>query len=84
MRASLTSVSGSERTGRNGPGAICIRPTSAIRWASRVLTCRRIHGPATRSLDYFPITIDNGAVIVDTSKVTTRQSYEPSQATKLG
>ncbi|MCA1723240.1 MAG: Rieske (2Fe-2S) protein [Thermomicrobia bacterium] len=43
-----------------------------------------IHGPATRSLDYFPMTIDNGAVIVDTSKVITRQSYEPSQATKLG
>ena len=43
-----------------------------------------IHGPATRSLDYFPITIDNGSVIVNTGKVTTRQEYSPDQATKLG
>jgi cytochrome b6-f complex iron-sulfur subunit len=42
-----------------------------------------IHGPATHPLDYFPITIENGAVIVDTSKVTTRQSYSPDQTTKL-
>ncbi len=43
-----------------------------------------IHGPATHALDYFPITIDNGAVIVDTGKVTVRQSYSPDQSTKLG
>ncbi|MDQ6604261.1 MAG: Rieske (2Fe-2S) protein [Chloroflexota bacterium] len=42
-----------------------------------------IHGPATRPLDYFPITVDNGAVIVDTGKVTTRQAFDASQATKL-
>lgn len=43
-----------------------------------------IHGPATHPLDYFPITIDNGSVIVDTGKVTVRQEYDPSQTTKLG
>jgi cytochrome b6-f complex iron-sulfur subunit len=42
-----------------------------------------IHGPATHPLDYFPITVDNGAVIVDTGKVTTRQDYDPSQTTQL-
>jgi len=42
-----------------------------------------IHGPATHPLDYFPVTIDNGAVIVDTGKVTTRQAYSPDQTTKL-
>ncbi len=42
-----------------------------------------IHGPATHPLDYFPITVENGAVIVDTSKVTTRQAYSPDQTTKL-
>jgi len=42
-----------------------------------------IHGPATHPLDYFPITIENGAVIVDTSKVTSRQAYAPDQTTKL-
>ncbi len=43
-----------------------------------------IHGPATHALDYFPITVENGSVIVDTGKVTVRQGYEPSQATTLG
>lgn len=42
-----------------------------------------IHGPATRPLDYMPITIDNGNVVVDTGKVTTRTSFEDNQATKL-
>jgi cytochrome b6-f complex iron-sulfur subunit len=43
-----------------------------------------IHGPATRPLDYFPVTVENGAVIVDTGKVITRQTFAPDQATKLG
>ena len=43
-----------------------------------------IHGPATRPLDYFPMTVENGNVTVDTGKIITRQDYEPSQATRLG
>lgn len=42
-----------------------------------------IHGPATRPLDYFPVTVENGTVIVDTGKVTTRQAFTPNQATRL-
>lgn len=42
-----------------------------------------IHGPATRPLDYFPISVENGNVIVDTSKVTVRQGFDPSQAVAL-
>lgn len=42
-----------------------------------------IHGPATHPLDYFPVTVENGSVIVDTGKVTTRQNFDPSQTTKL-
>jgi cytochrome b6-f complex iron-sulfur subunit len=42
-----------------------------------------IHGPATRPLDYFPISVENGAVIVDTGKVTARQGFDPSQAVTL-
>jgi cytochrome b6-f complex iron-sulfur subunit len=43
-----------------------------------------IHGPATRPLDYFPVTVENGNVIVDTGKVMTRQAFAPGQATRLG
>jgi len=43
-----------------------------------------IHGPATRALDYFPVTVENGNVIVDTGKVITRQDFALGQATKLG
>ncbi len=42
-----------------------------------------IHGPATRPLDYFPVTVENGTVIVDTSKVTVRHAFAPEQATRL-
>ncbi len=48
------------------------------------LTGALIHGPATRPLDYFPMTVENGNVTVDTGKIITRQDYDPSQATKLG
>ncbi len=48
------------------------------------LTGALIHGPATRSLDYFPMTVENGTITVDTGKIITRQDYDPSQATKLG
>ncbi len=48
------------------------------------LTGALIPGPAKHPLDYFPMSIENGSVIVDTGKVITRQDYEPSQATKLG
>lgn len=43
-----------------------------------------IHGPATRSLDYFPMTVEGGNVIVNTGKVIRRQVFEPSQATSFG
>lgn len=43
-----------------------------------------IHGPATRPLDYFPIAVENGNVIVDTGTVITRQAFAPGQATRLG
>ena len=43
-----------------------------------------IHGPATRPLDYFPITVENGNVVVDTGTIITRQAFAPGQATKLG
>lgn len=42
-----------------------------------------IHGPATRPLDYFPITVEKGAVTVDTGKIITRQTFAPTQATML-
>ncbi len=42
-----------------------------------------IHGPATRPLDYFPVSVENGTVIVDTSKVTMRHAFAPEQAARL-
>lgn len=42
-----------------------------------------IHGPATHPLDYFPMSVENGSVIVDTGKVITRQDFSPDQLTKL-
>lgn len=43
-----------------------------------------IRGPATRPLDYFKMTVENGNVIVDTSQIILREGYAPSQTTKLG
>lgn len=43
-----------------------------------------IHGPATRSLDYFPMSVDKGTVVVNTGKIIRRQVFEPSQATSFG
>jgi Rieske Fe-S protein len=43
-----------------------------------------IHGPATRSLDYFPMSVDKGNVVVNTGKIIRRQLFEPSQATSFG
>jgi len=42
-----------------------------------------IHGPATRSLDYFPMTVEKGNVVVDTGKIIRRERFEPSQATRF-
>lgn len=43
-----------------------------------------IGGPAPRSLDLFPVTIDEaGNVVVDTGTVIERDRYEPSQATPV-
>jgi cytochrome b6-f complex iron-sulfur subunit len=42
-----------------------------------------IHGPATHPLDYFPVTLENGNVIVDTGTVIVRQEYHPDQITPL-
>ncbi len=43
-----------------------------------------LKGPATHPLDYMPISIVDGNVVVDTAKVTTRDIFTPSQATPLG
>lgn len=40
-------------------------------------------GPAPRPLDLFPVEIVDGEVLVDTGKPTERQSFDPSQATKV-
>jgi len=42
-----------------------------------------LKGPATHPLDFMPIAIENGNVIVDTSRPTPREVYDPSQATSL-
>jgi cytochrome b6-f complex iron-sulfur subunit len=39
-------------------------------------------GPAPRPLDYFPVAIKNGEVLVDTSSPTNRSKFDPSQMTK--
>ncbi len=36
-------------------------------------------GPAPRPLDFFPITLDGGSLVVDTSKQTQRKAYDASQ-----
>lgn len=38
-----------------------------------------LSAPAPRPLDLFPITIENGEVLVDTRAPITRQSFDPSQ-----
>ena len=43
----------------------------------------RTAGPAPRPLDIMAITVDAGVVSVDTSKITQRSGYNPSQAVKL-
>jgi len=43
----------------------------------------RIAGPAPRPLDIMAITADGGTVVVDTSEITVRSGYSPSQAVKL-
>ncbi len=42
-----------------------------------------IQGPATRPLDWMPITIEGGNVVVDTGIVNTRTAYESNQSTAL-
>jgi len=44
---------------------------------------RVVGGPAPAPLDLMQITVAGDQVTVDTGKITTRSSYEPSQATKL-
>jgi len=43
----------------------------------------RIAGPAPRPLDIMAISVEGGAVSVDTSKITQRTGYSPDQAVKL-
>jgi len=43
----------------------------------------RIAGPAPRPLDIMALSASGGAVTVDTSKITQRSHYDPSQAVKL-
>ncbi len=42
-----------------------------------------VSGPAPRPLDLFPIEIQDGQVVVDTSRPIQRAGYEPSQATRV-
>ncbi len=42
-----------------------------------------VSGPAPRPLDLFPIEIVDGDVVVDTGKPIQRQSFDPSQVTKV-
>ena len=42
-----------------------------------------VGGPATRPLDWIPVTLENGTVTVDTSRVTTRRTFDASQVTQL-
>jgi len=42
-----------------------------------------IHGPATHPLDYFPVTLENGNVVVDTGTVIVRQEVHPDQVAIL-
>lgn len=42
-----------------------------------------LNGPARQPLDFMPITIDRGYVIVDTGKIIMRDAYDPSQTTLL-
>jgi len=43
----------------------------------------RIAGPAPRPLDIMALSASGGTVTVDTSKITQRSHYDPSQAVKL-
>jgi cytochrome b6-f complex iron-sulfur subunit len=43
----------------------------------------RIAGPAPRPLDIMAVSVSGDAVTVDTSKITMRSNYDPSQAVKL-
>jgi cytochrome b6-f complex iron-sulfur subunit len=42
-----------------------------------------VGGPAPRPLDMFAIEIEDGQVVVDTGNPITRDSYDPSQATRV-
>jgi cytochrome b6-f complex iron-sulfur subunit len=42
-----------------------------------------IGGPAPRPMDIFPIEVVDGNVVVDTGSPTTRDHFDPSQATQL-
>jgi cytochrome b6-f complex iron-sulfur subunit len=41
-----------------------------------------INAPAPRPLDLFPVTIENGVVIVDTSTPIRRKAFEPAQVVR--
>ena len=43
-----------------------------------------IGGPAPRPLDLFPISLDDGKLVVDTGSPTTRQSFDASQEFRPG
>jgi len=38
-------------------------------------------GPAPRPMDYFPVTIENGEVFVNTEEALERKAFDPTQAT---
>jgi Rieske Fe-S protein len=41
-----------------------------------------IGGPAPRPMDLFPISIENGQIVVDTGNPITRDKFDPSQLTR--
>jgi Rieske Fe-S protein len=43
-----------------------------------------ISGPALRPLDYMPITITNGNIVVNTAKIMTRAAFDAGQTVSLG
>ena len=43
----------------------------------------RPDAPAPRPLELFPVRIDNGKVVVDTTNAIRRGSFEPDQVTRV-
>jgi cytochrome b6-f complex iron-sulfur subunit len=42
-----------------------------------------IKGPAPRSLDYMPVRLEQGRLVVDTGRIVRRERWDPSQALRV-